>query len=307
MHLSTSRPLVSIVTPAYNTARFLVETVESALAQTVSDFEVLIIDDGSTDDTLHVARSLADRDHRIRVITAQNGGAARARNLALPMARGTYVALLDSDDTWAPCHLETQLAALREQPDVAIVTANATNRGGPFDGAPFWPSTTGMRRLTLRDLLAEEDAVFIMSVMRREVIDRIGGFDPRFTGNEDYHFWLRAANVGFVILRNHAPLGWYRRRADSTSADERRMLMGVIAVLREVRGMDGPVVSERRVIHRQLVRFQARLARVEMRESLRQRDLTQAARFLRTLTDLSSAWLLSTAARLTSTRLQALL
>ena len=85
------------------------------------------------------------------------------------------------------------------------------------------------------------------------------------------------------------------------------MLMGVIAVLREVRGMDGPVVSERRVIHRQLVRFQARLARVEMRESLRQRDLTQAARFLRTLTDLSSAWLLSTAARLTSTRLQALL
>src|SRR4029079_2346457 len=153
----------------------LTETVDSVLAQTLANFELILVNDGSTDDTLAVARRLAARDGRVRVLTTPNGGPAAARNTALRAARGEYVALLDSDDLISPQYLAKQIAVLDAHPDASIVTANAINRGGGanFDGKPYWPRTTGIQRLTACDVIGQEDAVCILSVFRRRVYDTI--------------------------------------------------------------------------------------------------------------------------------------
>ena len=235
---ATSRrtPVVTVVTPAYNAAGYLPETVRSVLGQTFTDLELLIVDDGSTDDTLAVALRLAATDPRVRVVSTPNGGPAAARNTALRSARGEFVALLDSDDVMRPDYLVRQLAVFDACPDASIVTANAVNCGGgpTFDGKPFWPRVAGLERTTLLQLIEHEDAVCILSVFRRSVYATIGGFNPAFNGNEDYEFWLRAALAGSVIARNYEPIGVYRRRDGSVSSNEARMVRGVREVLRSL-------------------------------------------------------------------------
>jgi glycosyltransferase involved in cell wall biosynthesis len=167
--MSTDQPTVTIITPAYNVARFLSQTIESALAQTFGDFELLISDDGSTDETLEVARGWERVDPRIRVIVAPNGGSATARNRAMKEARGSYFALLDSDDLWQPGFLAAQLAIFHQNPDADVVTANAYNMGGSSDGRPLKPVGVPCRKLTLLEIVENEDAICIMSVFRRAV------------------------------------------------------------------------------------------------------------------------------------------
>ncbi len=297
----TPAPLVSIVTPAYNSAAFIGDTISSALAQTLADFELIVVDDGSTDGTIEAVHAAANGDPRVAVLCAAHGGQAAARNNALAIARGQFIALLDSDDVWMPHYLASQIALLERFPHTAIVTANAINRGGPLDGRPLWPSTLGRRELSLLDLIREENAVCIMTVFRRAVFDRIGGIDPTFTGNEDYEYWIRAANAGFSILQNHRPLGYYRRRADSVSADDVRMLDGIIAVLDHVDRMAGLGERERAAIRRQTERFRQEKVKVHMRSSLAKNDAATAALGLKTLSELRGGICLAIAARLSMT------
>jgi glycosyltransferase involved in cell wall biosynthesis len=294
-------PVVSVVTPAYNAARFLPETVDSVLAQTLADFELILVDDGSTDDTLAVARRQATRDERVRVLSMPNGGPAAARNMALRAARGEFLALLDSDDLICPQYLATQIGVLDAHPEASIVTANAINRGGGanFDGKPYWPRTTGVQRLTTCDVIGQEDAVCILSVFRRRVYDTIGGFNPVFSGNEDYEFWLRAAVAGFVILRNHETLGFYRRHEGSLSSNELRMIRGVLNVLRHARSMLEDPSPEADVLQRQIARFTRELPRAELRSSLQRSDAAAISRVLRTLAA-ERGGMLAACARLTS-------
>jgi teichuronic acid biosynthesis glycosyltransferase TuaG len=292
-------PLVSIITPAFNSSAFIGETIAAALAQTCADFELLVIDDGSSDDTIDVVHRAAGGDSRVIVMASAHGGPAAARNAGLDAARGRFIALLDSDDVWMPAYLESQLTLLGRFPDRAIVTANAINRGGRLDGRPLWPETSGWRALAPRDVIVQDDAVCIMSVFRREVADRIGGFDVRYTGNEDYQFWLRAVNAGFGIVQNRRPMGFYRRRPDSVSANETRMLSGIIRVLDAAGRMDGLMARERPAIARQLQRVRQEVVRTEMRASLARNDAATAALGLKTLSELRDSWPLAVAARVT--------
>lgn len=107
-----SRPLVSVIIPAYNAAGHLRSTIESVLAQTYSTFEVIVVDDGSSDDTFQVAQSAAAMDARVRVIRQANGGVGAARNAGIRAAHGRYIAPLDADDLWAPAKLERQVARM---------------------------------------------------------------------------------------------------------------------------------------------------------------------------------------------------
>lgn len=300
MYASRALPQVSIITPAYNSAALLVETVRSVQEQTFSDFELLIVDDASTDETLETARQLMAGDDRIRAWTVPHGGPALARNAAMAKARGRLFALLDSDDTWTPSYLEEQLALLDCFRSASIVTANAFNRGGSFDGRPIWPVTPGVTELRLLDIIRREDSVCIMSVFRREVPDRIGGFDARFTGNEDYQFWLRAAAAGFGVLQNRQPLGFYRRRADSLSADDRRMLHGLIAVLADTAASNDLKEAERLAIARQIKRFRRQLVRTTVRECLDRRDPREAVQSLQAMSRMYGGRLMGLAASLAS-------
>src|ERR1043166_9067758 len=224
-------------------------------------------------------------------------GPASARNIALDAARGRFIALLDSDDVWMKDYLEQQIAMLGHFADRAIVTANALDRGGGRDGQPLWQPSTGYRMLTPRDLILRENSDCIMSVFRREVVDRIGGFDRRFTGNEDYEFWLRAVNAGFGIVQNRRPLGCSRRRDDSVSSDDVRMLKGIMAVLQSAERREVPVGKARGAIHHQPRRFRYELVKAEMQQSLRKHDALAAASSLKTMSELRRSWSLAFAAK----------
>jgi len=295
-------PVVSVITPAYNAAAFLAETVRSVLGQTFSDLELIIVEDGSTDDTLAVARRLAATDSRVRVVATPNGGPAAARNVALRAAGGEFIALLDSDDVWRPQYLARQIALLDANPDVSIVTSNAINRGGGanFDAKPYWTQTTGVERLTVLDIIRQQDSVCILSVFRRRVYETIGGFDPTFNGNEDYEYWLRATLTGLVVLRNFEPLAEYRRRSGSLSSDEPRMIRGALKVLHHVDTLLDELPEERAALHRQVHRFTHEMPRAELRASLQRSDAAAAARVLQTLAAERGGWPLAAFARVTA-------
>ena len=196
------------------------------------------------------------------------------------MASAPLLALLDSDDRWFPDYLSEQLQIL-EGSDATVVTVNAISSGGRHDGQPLWPDRTGLKPLTLMDVITHENWMCIMSIFRRELVDRIGGFDPRFTGNEDYEFWLRAAHSGAGILQNREPHGWYRRRDGSLSSDDRRMLEGILSVFRHVDALCERLPLERAAIGGQIRRFETELAILEVREALCNGEGTRAAHFLK--------------------------
>jgi len=292
-------PLVSVLTPAYNSASYISETIDSIRAQTFPDFEVIVADDGSTDDTVDVVGRIARRDARVIVMSSPHGGPATARNSAMAVARGRFMALLDSDDRWMPNYLAAQLQIAERCQGCGIVSANAINMGGDLDGRPLWPATTGLRTVGVHDLIAEDNSVLVMSLFRREVYERIGGFDARFNGNEDYEFWLRAANVGFGIVQNRQPLCYYSRRPGSVSSDEVRTGEGIIRVLESTGTWSGPIERERHLIAEKIAAMRDYLARVRLRESLSKRDGQEAATSLERLSELRGSICLAVAAKVT--------
>jgi glycosyltransferase involved in cell wall biosynthesis len=284
-------PRVSIITPAYNAGRFLSETLSSALRQTMPDFELLIVDDGSTDDTFAIAESFAARDDRLRIIRKENGGSAAARNVAISRSTGEFLALLDSDDVWMPGFLSAQLDILLCNPQVDIVSANAISMGGVLDGRPLKPIGDSWYYLDLKHLLEVEDAVCIMSMFRRSVIDRIGLFDPAVWSNEDYDFWIRAACAGCSIVFNPRPSGYYRRRADSKSADEDAMVDGILGVYETARRLCAGRPQELAAIERQISRFERQRFVARAKAALRQRDYRAAGQSFASLAgSASGAW-----------------
>lgn len=206
----TGRPLVSAITIFYNAAPFLPEAIESVLAQTCSEWELLLVDDGSTDGSSEIAREYARRhEGRIRYLehTAhRNCGMSASRNLGWRQARGAFVAFLDGDDLWLPQKLERQLSVFAEHPEVGM-TCGATR---------VWHGWTGVAADAARDSVRlihrEPDGVFpapemlrrflrdraltpaTCSVMiRREAFAITGGFEERFTGlYEDQAFFVKA-------------------------------------------------------------------------------------------------------------------
>jgi glycosyltransferase involved in cell wall biosynthesis len=276
----TSPGLVSIITPAFNSEAHLPATIESCLDQTYRDFELLIVDDGSTDGTAAVATRYARADSRVRVFRTPNRGMSAARNLAIENASGAFLTFLDSDDMWMPEFLATQIATLNSQPWIDVVTTNTINIGNHRHGTPYWPPSADIRQISLLEMIVREDAVHILSVVRRSVVDRVGGFDPSFRGNEDYHFWLRAAAAGCRFAADFTPRGYYRRRQDSVSSDERRMLAGIMRVLRELRPRCGSGSPEVRAIDAQLRRFERALLVADARECITRGDSVGAVAFL---------------------------
>jgi len=273
----STAPAVSIITPAYNAAEFLPQTVASALAQTYRDFELLIVDDGSSDDTLQIARSWERTDPRIRVFTRAHGGPSAARNTAIEHARGEYFALLDSDDLWHPTFLAAQMAVLDAVRRADVVSGNAYNLGGELDGQPVNPAGTSCREISLLEIIERETSVFIMSVFRRALVERIVGFDETLPLNEDYDFWIRAAHAGFVFIYNPSPLGHYRRRPDSISANELQMLTGIMRVLRRTAALCANRPRELGAIHRQLARFEQQRLLASAKANLVRRQFVAAA------------------------------
>lgn len=273
-------PAVSVIMPAYNVEPYVGGAIRSALAQTYTDFEVIVVDDGSRDGTADVVRELSKQDSRVRLVQQPNRGLAGARNTALRAARGEYFALLDSDDLWEPQFLTEQMAVLEARPDVDIVTGNGWYLEGPRHGEVARPSPDPRPEPCLASIIGDEWAVFIMSVLRRRVYTAIGPFDEEMRSNEDYDFWLRAAVAGFSFARNDRPLGHYRVRADSLSASNIRMLRGILHVYRKLRPLISQRPREMAILERQISRFETELLAAEARLAIEIADFEAAREHL---------------------------
>ncbi len=276
-------PAVSVIMPAYNVAAYLGTAIDSVLGQTFGDLELIVVDDGSTDESPDIAQDRARRDPRVRLLHRENGGIAAARNEAMREATAPVFAILDSDDVWDRAYLASQLAILDERPEIDIVTGNAYFLGGPHDGQPARPWPDSRPQPDLASIISDETAVFIMSVFRRRVYDTLGGFDEAFRTNEDYEFWLRAALAGFRFARNDRPLGQYRRRHDSLSADDVRMVRGILRVYAKLRRLLAERPADRALVDAQLARFTTLLHDVEAKHALRSGDFEAAASHLAAL------------------------
>jgi glycosyltransferase involved in cell wall biosynthesis len=268
---------VSVIMPAYDVAPYIGAAIESVIAQTTTAWELLIVDDGSTDSTADIVRAYLDRDSRVRLLQQANRGISGARNAALRESSGEFLAILDSDDLWEPDYLTAQLAIFAKHPDVAIVTGNGWFLGGRRHGLPARPWPDKRPQPTLAGILGDEAAIFILSIMRRCVYDTIGGFDEDLRSNEDYHFWVRAAIAGFKFIRNDEPLGHYRRRNDSVSASDVRMLTGAIVVYEKLRPLLAGRPAELAIVERQILRFQRERIAARARDALNAGNVDVAA------------------------------
>jgi len=189
-------PHVSVIIPAYNAEAFIAETVNSALGQTYSDLEVIVVDDGSKDGTV---AALAPFGHRIRVHQQANGGVARARNTGAGLATGTLIAFLDADDLWLPEKLERQLAFS----SAPMTFTDRFNFGSRGDLPAVQSEVTPMRGGDLFVALMREGNFITNTsvVMRRALFEKMGGFFTGLNGTEDWDLWIRIAEhheIGFV-------------------------------------------------------------------------------------------------------------
>ncbi|HMC69231.1 MAG TPA: glycosyltransferase [Mycobacteriales bacterium] len=184
-------PTVSVLVSSYNYGRFIGAALASVRAQTVPDFEAVVVDDGSTDDTFDV---LADflRDPRFQLVRQEHGGPARAKSAGILWARGEYLAFLDADDVWEPTKLERQLGLFAADPRLGIVFTRRLFIDP--DGRPVERlQPTGPNRTGLGELFRDNFICFSSAMLRRTVAEHVGLFDVGLPLALDYDFWLRAA------------------------------------------------------------------------------------------------------------------
>lgn len=184
-----SRPLVSVVIPVYNGERFVGEALASVFAQTYRPIEVVVVDDGSTDDSAAVAASFAE----VRVLSQPNGGVAAARNTGIRESRGELVAFLDQDDLWEPRKIEAQVEALRRHPEAQYVLTRDRFVLEPGTPRPKWLRP---RNLNGEFVAFEPSAVLV----RRAAFVTVGLFDPAYRMASDSDWFFRAKDIGVERL-----------------------------------------------------------------------------------------------------------
>lgn len=229
---------VTIVTPAWNAAAHIGETVRSVLAQTLTDWEWIIVDDGSTDETGRVILDEGRGDGRIRVVTQPNRGVSAARNRGLDEARGAFVALLDADDLWLPDNLSRKVSVLGARPEIDFAYCNMY-RHYEGEGRRI-RSGPGKSERMLEDLLLWNGDVIptICSnvVLRRRVVDSGLRFDSRFSTAADLDFAFRlAAGWRGSLLEDYLIV--YRVRPDSMSRNLQLLEDDQIAVYRQAEAL----------------------------------------------------------------------
>lgn len=192
-------PTISVIIPAFNAEQTILATIKSVQQQTFSDFELIVINDGSTDQTLDLLKTI--EEPRLKIFSHDNAGLPVARNRGIAHATGEFITFIDADDLWTPDKLELQLIALKKQPKagVAYSWTNFLDEDGEFfhEGDPIWFEGDVYAHLLVWNFIASGSNPLI----RREAIESIGEFDPTLRSCEDWDFWLRlAARWQFVVV-----------------------------------------------------------------------------------------------------------
>lgn len=231
--MSQSCPRISVIVPAYGVAHLLGEALASLQAQTLGDWEAIVIDDGAPDDVAGACAAFAD-DPRIKLVMTDNGGLATARNRAIAASSAPFVALLDGDDAYEPGYLAAMLAAIAPRPELGFITCDATFIGLPDRaGQKFSRFHAQTGEITLERVIRREFNVFIGCTIRRTAFDAVGGFDPALRSVEDLDLWIRLLSAGWGAALVPEPLVRYRRRPGSLSSNTRAMLAASATVYRK--------------------------------------------------------------------------
>jgi glycosyltransferase involved in cell wall biosynthesis len=227
-------PKVSVIVPAYNAGEFLKESIDSVLIQTMEDFELLIVDDGSTDDTYKIATGYQD-DPRIIVLRKPNGGLSSARNFGIERSRGEYVTYHDADDIYEPEYLQICVDFLEKNPDVSIVFTDAVYFGeSKYAGRRFQEVYPPNPPITFAKAVSRVSSIGGFATFRRDVISRVGLFDYIY-GAEDLDYWLRALHAGCRIEALPEMMCRYRRHSSAISMGGLDGRRGIIELLRKWR------------------------------------------------------------------------
>lgn len=274
-------PRVSVITPAYNAAQVIPATLASVRGQTFTDWEHVIVDDRSTDDTLATIERESAGDARVHAIAADGKlGPAGARNRAIAEASGELLAFLDADDVWSPEYLERQVARLDAEQartgDVGIVACNA-----------YLLTAGGRLAETYRDRFGDADGIgltellkanriFISAVVPKAVVDEVGGFSTETWGSEDHDLWLRIVASGRRVVATAEPLVDYRIAEGSVSSSLGGMARTNQATYRRALERGGLSWRQRGIARRQL-----RLHRAVETVAVLREDRARTGRFSR--------------------------
>lgn len=221
--MPANHPFYSVVVPCYRCAGTITLTVESVLGQSFDDFEIILVNDGSPDNTLEVLHQLEKRDARIKVFSQDNGGVSSARNLGIREARGEVIAFLDSDDVWVPKKLARHFDLFNERGDVSVSYAQI--RFLTPEGAPTAvTSNRPVDGLDVTILLAENVACTTSNLLaRREVFERVGHFDESLDFDEDKEWLFRAFISGETMRGIDEVLTGYRTSPGGLASDPAQM------------------------------------------------------------------------------------
>ncbi len=218
-------PKVSVIIPAFNAEKYLAETIQSVLAQTYESYEVIAVDDGSTDNTLQVLRTF---EPQIKVLTKTNGGPATARNLAIGNSTGEFIAFLDSDDIWTTDKLQEQAAFLDDHPGIGLLFSEALMFIVENDEKKIIRKIGYTAGPTFCSLLWGNYIPNSTVVIRRSCIDQVGLLNESkdLIASEDYEYWMRIARR-FPLAGIPKPLAHYRVREGNLMGDSKDIDKGV--------------------------------------------------------------------------------
>lgn len=231
--VTATRPAASVIIPAYRTTPYIAQALDSVLAQSFRDFEIIVINDGSPD-TPELERVLEPYMSHITYIKQVNRGLAHARNTGIAKARAPLIALLDSDDFWAPDYLATQIAILDANREADAVYSNAMIFGNhPSAGGTYMEHVLPSEgEVSFASLVSGKcNIVGPATMFRRDSAERVGFYDPEIRCAEDFDLWLRLVKSGGRIVYHRRPVYHHRTRADSLSMQPISMCESVLGIL----------------------------------------------------------------------------
>jgi glycosyltransferase involved in cell wall biosynthesis len=274
---ANTTPKISVIIPSYNTASLIARCLDTVMAQTYQDFEAIVVNDGSPD-TPDLEKVLQPYMDRIVYIKQQNKRCAGARNTAIHHARGEFLAFLDSDDTWYPEHLASQMQQFADDPSLDLVYCDSLLVGDPEREAPFMVRCPSNGTATFETLVTEQCQIPISTVVvRKAAIVKAGGFDETIPRCDDYDMWVRTAfhgaKIGYIRkLTVHMYIG----RPGSMSQDNAKMIEAYWSILERFKRVLPLNDAQREVVDKRADSIRTRYLVEEGKRQLGQREFAKA-------------------------------
>jgi glycosyltransferase involved in cell wall biosynthesis len=269
-------PSVSIVIAAYNASAYIEETLDSILSQTFTDYETIVVNDGSLDSE-ELERVLESHALPVVYISQRNKGVSAARNAGINVAKGKFYAQLDADDQWESDYLAVQVGYLSERDDIALVYPNAIIFGDSSNaGLEYMKLCPSEGEVSFESLIEQRCAVLTCVTARISVIRSVGMFDESLRSCEDFDLWLRIVKSGGRMAYHRRVLARYRRHVGSLSSDRVWMTTNLLAVMEKVAKRSDLTDSERKSLLNQLSYRQTILRLFQGKQALASGQATTA-------------------------------